>query len=121
MRGYFTKKIGHLISCTLFLTVVLALLYFLRYIDISVIMSIYLPIWVIGVVATLIGKVIFADVIITLAGVGIFAEYLVHIFNKPYSNMSGAFLNTFILITGFIVGIVLQILNTRKKSDISNR
>ena len=37
---------------------------FLKYIDISVILAIYLPIWIVGFIVALIGKVVFADVTI---------------------------------------------------------
>jgi hypothetical protein len=121
VKGSFKNKIVHFIGYTLFLTIVLTLLCFWRYIDISVIMAIYLPIWIIGVVATLFGKIIFADVIMFFAGVGLIAEYLVHISNKPYPNMSGAFFNTSILLAGLIAGIMLQILYARKlKKNTSN-
>lgn len=115
MKREFGKRILYLIPCTLFLTIVLSFLYFWRYIDVSVILTIYLPIWIIGVIAALFGKIIFGNTVIIFAGVGIIAEYLVHIFNKPYPNMSGAFLNTIILLAGFIVGIVLQIWSARKR------
>lgn len=122
MKRDYGKRIVHFIACTLFITIVLALLYFWRYIDISVIMTIYLPIWIIAMIAALFRKIIFANVVIIFAGVGLIVEYLVHIFNKPYPNMSGAFLNTLILLAGIIVGIMLQISSTRKiKSNIANR
>ena len=116
MKREFGKRIVYRIACTLFLTIVLSFLYFWRYIDVSVILTIYLPIWIIGVIADLLGKTKFGNTVIVFAGVGIIAEYLVHIFNKPYPNMSGAFLNTLILLAGFIVGIVFQIWSTSKKT-----
>jgi len=120
MKREFGKRIACLIACTLFLTIVLSFLYFWRYIDVSVILTIYLPIWIIGVIAALFGKIIFGNIVIIFAGVGIIAEYLVNLFRGPHPNMSGAFLNTIILLAGFIVGIVLQIWSTSKKSDIGN-
>lgn len=122
MSRNFKKRIVSFIVSTLILMVILNLMFFLKYIDISVISAIYLPIWIIGVIAALLGKVVFANVTIIFAGIGLIAEYLVHTFNKSHPNMSGAFLNTLILLVGVIVGVVLQILTTRKiESSINNR
>lgn len=122
MSRNYKKRIVSIIVPTLILVVILYLMFFLKYIDISVILAIYLPIWIIGVIVALLGKVVFADVTIIFAGIGLIAEYLFHVFNKPHPNMSGAFLNTLILLAGVIVGVVLQVLSTRKiKSNINNR
>ena len=94
---------------------------FLRYIDISVILSIYIPIWIICVMTSLLGKAVFADVIIVSASVGLIAEYLIHISNKTYPNMSGAFLNTLILLFGLILGVLLQILSSKKLKVNNNK
>ncbi len=115
MKRVFGKRIEYLFACTLFLTIVLSFLYFWRYIGISVILTIYLPILIIGVIAALFGKIIFGNTVIIFVGVGIIAEYLVHLFRGPHPNMSGAFLNTIILLAGFILGIVLQIWSKSKK------
>ena len=114
MSRNFKNRIVSFIVTTLILIVILYLLFFLKYIDISVILAIYLPIWIIGVIATLLGKVIFANITLIFAGIGFISEYLVHIFNKPHPNMSGAFLNTLILLVGVILGVVIQILSNRK-------
>ena len=114
MRRNFKNRIISFIVTTLILMVILYLMFFLKYIDISVILAIYLPIWIIGVIAALLGKDVFANVTIIFAGIGLISEYLVHIFNKSHPNMSGAFLNTLILLVGLIMGVVLQILSNRK-------
>lgn len=122
MSRNFKKRIVSFIVPTLILMVILNLIFFLKYIDISVISAIYLPIWIIGVIAALLGKVVFANVTIIFAGIGLIAEYLVHTFNKSHPNMSGAFLNTLILLFGVILGVMLQILSTKKiKSNVNNR
>lgn len=114
MNKDFKKRIVHFIAPTVFLTIILSLMCFLRYIDVTVILTIYIPIWIIGVITSLLGKVVFADIIIIFAGVGLIAEYLIHISNESNPNMSGAFLNTLILLFGLILGIVLQILSSKK-------
>ncbi|MGI6112550.1 MAG: hypothetical protein ACOYEJ_00335 [Mahellales bacterium] len=122
MSRNFKNRIVSLIVTTLILMVILYLIFFLKYIDISVILAIYLPIWIIGVIAALLGKVVFANVTIIFAGIGLISEYLVHTYNKSHPNMSGALLNTLILLVGVILGVVLQILSTRKtKSNVNNR
>ena len=114
MSRNFKKRIVFFIVPTLILMVILYLAFFLKYIDISVILAIYLPIWIIGVIAALLGKDVFANVTIIFAGIGLISEYLVHTFNKSHPNMSGAFLNTLILLVGVILGVALQILSNRK-------
>jgi len=116
----FKKRIVHFIVPTVFLTAILLLMCFLRYIDISVILSIYIPIWIICVIASLLDKAVFADVIIVSAGVGLISEYLVHIANEAHPNMSGAFLNTVILLFGIVLGVLLQILNSKKQKANKN-
>ncbi len=113
IRKFKNKRISFIVT-TLILMVILYLFFYLNYIDISVILAIYLPIWIIGVIATLLGKVVFANVTIIFAGIGLISEYLVHTFNKSHPNMSGAFLNSLILLVGLILGVVLQILSNRK-------
>lgn len=120
MSANIKKKIVHFIVPTLILIIILYLMCSLNYIDISVILSIYIPIWIIGMIAVLLGKIVFANIIIIFAGVGLIAEYLVHILNKPYPNMSGAFLNTLLLFLGLILGIIFQIFSNRKPRSKSN-
>jgi len=110
----FKNRIVSFIVTTLILIVILYVMFFLKYIDISVMLDVYLPIWIVGIIATLLGKVIFANITIIFAGIGLISEYLVHIFNKPHPNMSGAFMNTLILLVGIILGVVIQILSNRK-------
>lgn len=121
MNKDFRKRVVPFITSTLILIIILCLMFFLEYIDISVILTIYAPIWIVGGIAVLFGKIVFANVIIIFAGIGLIAEYLVHICNKPYSNMSGAFLNTLILVLGSILGVVFQILNNRKLRSKINK
>ncbi len=113
IRNFKNKRISFIVT-TLILMVILYLMFFLKYIDISVILAIYLPIWIVGVIATLLGKVVFANITIIFAGIGLISEYLVQIFNKSHPNMSGAFLNSLILLVGLILGVVLQILSNKK-------
>ena len=114
MKINLKKRIVHFIAPTVFLTMVLSVTCFLRYIDGSVVLAIYLPIWIIGSLATLSGKTIFADVVIIFAGIGLIAEYLIYLSNGFHPNMSGAFLNSTILIVGLILGAMLQIVSNVK-------
>lgn len=112
-KGIKKRMAGYVIS-TIYLIIILLTMYSHRYINGKVVLTVYLPIWVIGAVATIFSKKVFADTIVISAGVGLGAEYLVHIYNRHRPNMAGGFLNTLILLLGFILGIVLQILSNRK-------
>ncbi|QUH21238.1 hypothetical protein [Alkaliphilus sp. B6464] len=113
------KRIVRLIAPTVFLIIILSLMCFLRYIDASVILAIYVPIWIIGMLAARLDKIVFASVFIVFSGIGIIAEYLIHVSNGPRPTMAGAFMNTLILFLGLILGIVLQILSKRKLKNNS--
>lgn len=117
MKDNFKKRAIHIIISTLFFVIILAVFCFLEYIDFSVITAIYLPIWIVGIVTILLGKIVFAEVVLIFTSIGLIVEYIVHIYKQPYPDMSGAFLNTAILIIGLIVGIVLQILSAKKQKD----
>jgi len=73
-----------------------------------------MPIWIVGVLAALFGKPVFAEIIIIFAGIGLIAEYLIYMSNELHPNISGAFLNALFLMLGLFLGIVLQILSNRK-------
>ncbi|MBE0410928.1 MAG: hypothetical protein IBX69_14505 [Anaerolineales bacterium] len=103
------KILLHVVTCTLILLVVLVVFVLLDYIDFSVIQAIYLPIWVIGMAGVLLRQYLFSYIFISAAGLGLIVEYLIHL-SQTSPSMQGAFVNTLIIILGFIIGAVAQII-----------
>lgn len=62
-------------------------------------------------------KVLFSTILLTSATLGLAMEYVLYLTNKPYSNMSGAIFNTSLIVIGFVLGIIIQILYTRSKTS----
>lgn len=111
----FLNRISLFFIPTLFLGIILGVLCIYNYINLSDIVSVYLPIWLVGMAAALFKKIVFANTFIFLASLGLIGEYIIHILNKPHPNMSGGFLNTLLLVLGLVLGIVLQIFNSRRQ------
>jgi len=96
------------------LAIVLLVFRLLNYIDSSVILIVYFPIWLIAIVAIIFGKVIFGKTFLTSASIGLIVEYIIHQSSLMKPSMSGAFLNTAILVIGVIVGIIFEFLKGMK-------
>jgi hypothetical protein len=88
---------------------VLVLFGVLGYIDFTVVQAIYLPIWLVGIIAILLRQYLFSYIFIIAAGLGLAVEYLVHL-SQTSPSMQGAFVNTLIIVLGFIIGVVSQII-----------
>ncbi|MFU8771558.1 MAG: hypothetical protein ACNA8H_03950 [Anaerolineales bacterium] len=103
------KILLHAITSTLILLVVLVVFVLLDYIDFSVIQAIYLPIWLVGMVGILLRLYLFSYLFISAAALGLVVEYLIHL-SQASPTMQGAFVNTLIIVMGFITGVVAQII-----------
>lgn len=101
------KTITHAIICSaIFFTIMLFFTY-LNYIDFSVIRAIYLPIYIIAIVAILFRQYLFSYIFTTSAGLGLVIEYIIHL-SQENPIMKGAFFNTLIIFLGFIIGVMMQ-------------
>ncbi len=98
--------------CTGGLATVLLLFMLLNYIDYSVILTVFLPLWVFAMGLILFGQYLVAYFLTAATGLGLIVEYLSRYF-QPHPSMRGAFLNTLIIITGLITGIIVQIFVNR--------
>jgi hypothetical protein len=103
------KILVHATTSTLILSLVLVLFGMLGYIDFTVIRAIYLPIWLMGILAILLRQYLFSYIFIIAAGLGLVVEYLVHL-SQASPIMQGAYVNTLIIVLGFIIGVVAQII-----------
>lgn len=87
----------------------------INYIDLSVVNTIYLPIFVISALLIIFKKYYIGHIFLVSAEVGLIAEYIIHRINTDNPNMSGSFLNIMILAIGLIVGIIVQIYKGKNK------
>ena len=99
------------------LAIVLAVMLFLSYTDFSVVLTIYLPVLLIGLVAALLGFDRFTNILFLFAGAGLCVEYLIHLQQKDYPRMTGTMLNTLILFAGVGLGAVLQYMKVKKEKE----
>lgn len=83
---------------------------FLNYIGLSSIRIIYLPIFFIAIVAILFRQYIFGYIFIISAELGLTIEYIISLSQGYHPNMTGAFVNTFIICFGLIIGVTVQII-----------
>lgn len=110
------KVILNLSICSIIFLITMVSFIYLKYIDISVIKAIYLPIYLIISVTILFKQFVFGYIFTSSVVVGLIIEYLIHQ-NQTTPNMKGAFSNTTILFIGAIVGVVTQLLLRRRKKD----
>ncbi len=103
------KTLTHAILCFAILLTVMLVFIRLNYIDWSVVQIVYLPIFVIIVLGMVLRHYYFGYIFTIAAGIGLLAEYAVHV-NMVNPTMSGAFLNTMIVIAGFIIGTIVQVI-----------
>jgi hypothetical protein len=114
------KTLIHTIICTLMLFVVLMVFVLLGYIDFSVIRTIYLPIYVVVIAAILFRQYLFSYLFTASACFGLIIEYLIRS-SQEFPTMGGAFANTLILILGFAIGVIAQIMTRiRRANEKSN-
>ncbi|MFI3225870.1 MAG: hypothetical protein R3Y09_00560 [Clostridia bacterium] len=87
----------------------------INYIDLSVVMTIYLPIFIISALLIIFKKYYIGHIFLISAELGLIAEYIFHLISADNPNLSGAFLNMIILAIGLIVGIIAQIYKSKNK------
>ena len=111
------KTMIHAIICSVILFATMLFFMYLNYIDFSVVKAIYLPIYAIAIVAILFRQYLFGYIFITSSGLGLIIEYIIHL-SQENPSMIGAFLNTLLIISGFLIGIIAQIIvkKVRKNS-----
>lgn len=102
-------KIKQILLAFLPFTFILIGMCLVRYINLSIIVSIYLPIFLIAALAMILGKYYMGHIFIIFAEMGLILEYIISLRNAGKPNMSGAFLNTSILFSGLVIGIIVQI------------
>lgn len=101
--------------CSMVFLTSMAFFFYANYIDLSVIKAIYLPIYLIIVLAILFKQSIFSYIFTSSAVIGLLLEYFIHR-NSANPNMRAAFLNTIILFIGAILGVIIQLfLRGRRK------
>lgn len=88
----------------------------LGYINRAVILKIYVPIFLIAAIAIVIKKYYLGHIFIIFAETGLILEYVIYLLRKGKPSMYGAFVNSILLFTGFVGGIVIQILVDENKS-----
>ncbi len=94
---------------------VLALFCVINYIDLSVVITIYIPIFIISALLIVFKKYYIGHIFLVSAEVGLIAEYIFHRLNADNPNMSGTFLNIVILAIGLIAGIIVQVYKSKNK------
>ena len=104
----------HAVVCTIILAAVMLLFISLNYIDFSVVKIIYLPIYIIALAGILFRQYIIGYFLTASAGIGLIIEYIVRS-SQAYPTMMGAFLNTFIIISGFVIGIIIQVITNKAR------
>ncbi len=76
---------------------------------------IYLPIFVVAVLAMVWRQSFGGHLLLISAELGLLAEYGVHLMNGPKPNLSGAFCNTAILLAGTLAAVVVQLAINRRR------
>ncbi len=102
------------IDAIVFITL-LTILCAVNYIDLSVVITIYLPIFIVSALLIIFKKHHIGHIFLVSAELGLIAEYIIHFINADKPNMSGAFLNIVILTIGLIIGIIVQINKSKNK------
>jgi hypothetical protein len=103
------KTMFHIIINSILYFTTIIIFVFLNYIDFIVVKIIYLPIFFIAIVAILIRQYIFGNIFIISAELGLTLEYIINLSQGYHPNMTGAFVNAFIICLGFIIGVMVQI------------
>ncbi len=94
---------------------ILAIFCMINYIDLSVVFTIYLPIFIISALLIVFKKNYIGHIFLVSAELGLIAEYIFHRINVDSPNFSGAFLNIMILAIGLIVGIIVQVYKSKNR------
>ncbi len=102
------------IDGTIFIAL-LTILCVINYIDFSVIITIYLPIFIISALLIIFKKYYIGRIFLVSVELGLTTEYIIHLINSDNPNMSGALLNIVILAIGLIVGIIVQMYKSKNE------
>ena len=100
-------------------TVVLSYFYLVKYIDFSIIRTIYMPILGVSMLAILLNYVLFGQVFLIASLLGLVAEYTVYIKQGLEQTTMGTFANNSIMSLGFIVGFIIQMYLKNKEKSLS--
>lgn len=102
-------QIKQLLFALIPFTCILTVLCLVKYIDLSVIVPIYLPIFLISALIIMLKKYYAGHIFIISAEIGLILEYIMSLNYAGSPNMLGAFLNISILFSGLVIGIIVQI------------
>lgn len=109
------KSIKYIAIDAVAFIVLLTILCAVNYIDLSVVITIYLPIFIISALFLIFKKYYIGHIFLVSSELGLIAEYIIHSISDDTPNMSGGFLNIMILAIGFIVGIIVEIYKRKNK------
>ena len=109
------KSIKHIAIEAIAFIALMTMLCMINYIDLSVVITIYLPIFIISALLIIFKKYYIGHIFLVSAEFGLIAEYIIHQINANNPNMSGAFLNIKILAVGLIVGISVQVYKSKNR------
>lgn len=102
-------QLKHLLWVTLPYMCILIGMCSIKYIDLSIIVPIYLPILVISILAIIRERYYAGYIFIISSEIGLILEYIMSLNYAGEPDMSGAFLNTAILFSALVIGIMVQI------------
>ena len=85
------------------------------YIDFSVVVSVYLPIFCVAGLLLCFKKPWPGILLLLGAVLGLLAEYLHHLARAGQPNMLGGFLNVALIVLGLAAGIVIQVIADRRR------
>ena len=109
------KSIKHIALESIGFIALMTMLCVINYIDLSVVITIYLPIFIILALFIIFKKYYIGHIFLVSAELSLITEYIIHLINADNPNMSGSFLNIMILAIGLIVGIIVQIYKSKNR------
>jgi hypothetical protein len=114
------RSMLHSAICSIILFIVMMAFIELNYIDFRFIKELYLPIWVIAIIAIAFRQYIFSYIFVSSAALGLIVEYIIYYYQAEAS-MKGAVVNTLIICLGFLIGVVVQIIVMRSRRHIVSK
>ncbi len=111
------NSIKHIIISLAMFLVMLIIFAILGYIDATVVTKIYLPIILAVLIAHIFRQYYAGHIILSSAIIGLAIEYAININRGDRPNMTGAFVNTAIIILGVALAIFIQYKVNKKKKE----
>ncbi len=107
------NNLKHITIHAIAFSALLTIMFVINYINLPVVITIYLPIFIIYSLLILFKKQYTGNIFLVSAELGLTVEYIMHLINVDNPNMIGASLNIVILTIGLIVGIIVQIYKSK--------